>query len=46
MENRVLALLFLPSAVWAAEPHTTDSCVEQLAYRVTKPSVSTCVYII
>jgi hypothetical protein len=46
MENRVLTLLFLQSAVWAAEPGTTDSRGEQLTYRVTKESVSTCVCII
>jgi len=38
--------LILLSAVWAAKPQTTDSCGEQLTYRVTTPSVSTYICII
>ena len=37
--------LILPPDVWAAEPLTTDSRGEQLSHTVTKPSVSTCIYI-
>jgi len=35
--------LILLSDVWTAEPRTIDCRGEQLAYRVIKPSVSTCI---
>lgn len=38
--------LISPSAVWPAEPHTTNSRGEHSISTLTKPSVATCIYII
>jgi len=37
--------LILPSAVWAAEPHNTDSRREQLAPKETANCTKICMYI-